>query len=291
MPSATRKTVVTGAHAAPTSGWTPVTCDWRTGGRDSSKYFIEYDRLPNYETDTARTPFQGVGSGSLTLPAGFDINTNLNSSLLPFDIETTRERIGLGGSFIARRHWKLDVAFRHETKDGTDRIGGAIANGPPGMGSGLVGNTTATLIPEPIDYTNKLVDVTLHYAKGKGQFEFAYHLSLFDNGEHSLTWKDPDPFVPGTSIFGRQSLEPDNQYHQLAFTGSYVLPRRSQLTGFLSVGRMTQDQAFLPYTIRQRPWRRTAAQFVRRRGMADNGTAGVEQSSRQQAAPQCPLPL
>ncbi|MGB5541133.1 MAG: MtrB/PioB family decaheme-associated outer membrane protein, partial [Gammaproteobacteria bacterium] len=175
----------------------------------------------------------------------------LNSALLPFDIETTRERIGLGASFIPRRHWKLDVAFRHETRDGIDRIGSVIANGSGGGGggggggNGLLANATAALLPEPIDYTTRLVDVTLHYARGKGQFEIGYHLSLFDNGEDALTWEDP--FAPGTNRFGRQSLEPDNEYHQLSLTGSYALPYKSQVTAFLSRGRMTQDQAFLPY--------------------------------------------
>jgi len=221
------------------------------GGRQGQQqYFIEYDRLPNYENDTARTPFLGAGSGALTLPASFDITTNLNSFLLPFDIETTRERIGLGARFIPRRSWKLDVAFRHETRDGIDRIGSVIANGiGGGPGDGLLTNATAALLPEPVDYTTQLVDVTLHYAKGKGQFELAYHLSLFDNGTDALIWEDPFT-APVDGIFdARQSLEPDNEFHQLAFTGSYQLPYQSQLTGLLSAGRMTQDQAFLPYSI------------------------------------------
>jgi MtrB/PioB family decaheme-associated outer membrane protein len=221
------------------------------GGRQGQQqYFIEYDRLPNYETNTARTPFLGVGSGSLTLPTGFDINTNLNSFLLPFDIETTRERIGLGARFVPRRNWKLDVALRHETRDGTDRIGSVIAKGigggPPD--DGLLFNATAALLPEPIDYTTQLVDVTLHYGKGKGQFELAYHLSLFDNGIDALTWEDPFAAVNGM-FDARQSLEPDNEFHQLVFTGNYQLPYKSQLTGLLSAGRMTQDQAFLPYSV------------------------------------------
>ncbi len=221
------------------------------GGRQGQQqYFIEYDRLPNYENNTASTPFLGTGSGSLTLPAGFDITTNLNSFLLPFDIETTRERIGLGARFVPRRNWKLDVAFRHETKDGTDRIGSVIAKGiGGGPGDGLLTNATAALLPEPIDYTTKLVDVTLHYAKGKGQFDIAYHLSLFDNGIDALSWEDPFATLVDGVIDGRQSLEPDNEFHQLAFTGSYQLPYQSQITGLLSAGRMTQDQAFLPYSV------------------------------------------
>jgi len=217
------------------------------GRQGQQQYFIEYDRLPNYESNTARTPFLGIGSGSLTLPAGFNI-ANVNSFLLPFDIETTRERIGLGARFIPRRNWKLDVAFRHETKGGTDRIGSVIAKGIGG-GAGLLTNATAALLPEPVDYTTKLVDVTLHYAKGKGQFDIAYHLSLFENGNDALSWEDPFAITVDGVFDGRQSLEPDNEFHQLAFTGSYQLPYQSRITGLLSAGYMTQDQAFLPYSV------------------------------------------
>lgn len=236
------------------------------GQRGRQHYFLEYDRLPNNETDTARTPFLGVGTGTLTLPAGFSM-AGVNGLLLPFDIETTRERIGLGATFIPRRHWSLDVAYRHETRGGVDRIGSVISNGAGGGnggggnggggnggggnggggggGNGLLGNATAALLPEPIDYTTRLVDVTLNYARGKGSLELGYHLSLFDNGNRALTWEDP--FAPGS--FGSQALEPDNEFHQLTLTGSYALPYKSQVTAFLSRGRMSQNDAFLPYTV------------------------------------------
>jgi MtrB/PioB family decaheme-associated outer membrane protein len=227
------------------------------GIQGRQKYFLEYDRLPNNKSDTASTPYLEDGSDVLALPAGFDINTNLYSNLRQFDIETERERIGLGASLFTRQRWTLDVAFRHETRDGTDRIGGAIANGGPGGGGGggggggsgggggVVGNTTASLMPEPVDYTTQLLDVTLHYDRDEAQLDIAYHMSLFDNADRSLLWEDP--FSPGT--FGSQALAPDNEFHQLMITGSYRLPYKSQLTGMLSRGRMTQDQGFQFYTV------------------------------------------
>ncbi|MGB5540031.1 MAG: MtrB/PioB family outer membrane beta-barrel protein, partial [Gammaproteobacteria bacterium] len=36
------------------------------GQQGQQQYFIEYDRLPNNENDTARTPFLGTGTGTLT---------------------------------------------------------------------------------------------------------------------------------------------------------------------------------------------------------------------------------
>lgn len=223
------------------------------GLQGRQEYFLEYDQLPNNWSDSANTPFLGVGRDYLTLPPGFDINTNLNSALHPFDIETERKRLGLGGSFFTRQHWQIDVSVRHETKEGLNRIGGVIGgagggggggNGNGG-GGGALGGADAALLPEPIDYTTDLVDVTLHYHKDKAQFDIAYHVSLFDSDEHSLTWENP--FAPGT--YGSQSLAPDNEFHQVMLTGSYLLPYSSQLTGVVSTGRMSQDQGYQPYTV------------------------------------------
>ncbi len=45
------------------------------------------------------------------------------------------------------------------------------------------------------------------------------------------------------------SLAPDNEFHRLSLTGGYSLPYKSHLTGFISMGRMTQNQDFQPYTV------------------------------------------
>ncbi|MGB5717737.1 MAG: MtrB/PioB family decaheme-associated outer membrane protein, partial [Gammaproteobacteria bacterium] len=114
-----------------------------------------------------------------------------------------------------------------------------------GNGNGIVGGTTAALLPEPIDYQTSLLDMTLQYAKDKAQLDLSYHLSLFDNDKSALAWQDP--FAP--AALGSQSLAPDNQFHQLSLTGGYLLPYNSRVSGVLSVGRMTQDEDFQPYTV------------------------------------------
>ena len=217
------------------------------GIRGQQQYFLELDMLPNNESDSARTPYLGVGSGVLTLPPGFDITTSLGTAQQPFDIATRRERVGLGASLFTQQRWRLKVAVSHETREGIDRVGGAIANGPGGGGpnAGIIGNTTASLLPEPIDYVTDLMDISLQYVKDDAQFNIAYHVSLFENNQASLRWEDP--FAPG--VFGSQALAPDNEFHQVSLAGSYALPWSSQLTGLVSTGRITQNQAFQPYSI------------------------------------------
>jgi len=210
------------------------------GVQGRQAYFFEYDQLPNNKNNTAKTPYQTIGDSTLTLPPGFDINTNLDSNLRAFDIETERKRLGIGAAFTSKKHWKVDIAYHHETKQGTDKIGSALANGR----NQIVGNTTSALLPEPVDFTTDRVDVSLNYGRDNAQLQLAYHMSLFDNDENALAWEDP--FSPGR--FGSQALAPDNQFHQLALTGAYLLPYRSRLSGTFSIGRMSQDQDYQAFT-------------------------------------------
>ena len=212
------------------------------GWQGRQEYFIEYDELPNNDSDSALTPFQNVGNADLTLPAGFDIDQNLDSALQSFEIETNRTRLGLGASFITRSPWTLDISYHRDSKEGTGRVGGASGGGGD-PGAGLLVNTTATLLPEPVNYETNLVDVTLHYAKDRAQLALAYHMSLFQNDDRALTWQNP--FSPANT--SSQALAPDNELHRLTLTGGYLLPYKSRLTGVLSVGRMTQNENFEPY--------------------------------------------
>jgi hypothetical protein len=111
------------------------------GVQGSYKFFLEYDELPNYKNNTVQSPFAGIGGNNLTLPAGFDINTNLDANLNSFELETKRRRAKVGAMFIPKEHWQFDIDFSHENKQGVDATGSAIANTPV-PGQGMVGATT-----------------------------------------------------------------------------------------------------------------------------------------------------
>jgi len=213
-----------------------------TGRQGSHKFFLEWDELPNYRNNTVKTPFDGVGSGKLTLPSGFDINTNLDANLKLFELQTKRERIKAGANFIPTQRWLFDIDFSHENKQGVDAIGAPLVTGA----TPVFNNVTTSLLPEPIDYNTDQVNAKLTYAGDNGQLDLTYHASFFDNTYDSLSWQDP--FNPTTGV-GNMSLAPDNEFHQLSLTGTYSLPHRNRLTGLVSMGRMTQNQQFQPYTI------------------------------------------
>ncbi|MGB5520039.1 MAG: MtrB/PioB family decaheme-associated outer membrane protein [Gammaproteobacteria bacterium] len=213
------------------------------GGKQGRyKVFLLWDELPNYIDNTVRTPYQGIGGTNLTLPSGFDINTNLDANLNLFELKTKRERIGAGASIIPKERWQFDVDASHETKKGVNSTGSVLGTG----GTGLIGNSAISFLPQPVDYETDKVNAKLFYTANSGQLELAYHASLFNNANESLTWENP--FAPTTS-FGRMSLAPDNEFHQVSLNAGYNMPYNSRLTGVLSTGRMTQNQDFLPYSV------------------------------------------
>ena len=217
------------------------------GGKQGSyQLFFEYDELPNYKNNTVQSPFLGIGSDNLTLPPGFTsidpiTNNNIDAYLNSFELKTKRERIGAGARFIPRDRWQFDVDFSNESKEGIDATGAAIANGS----TQVIGNTTTSLAPEVIDYETNKVNAKIQYAGDDGQVDLTYHMSIFENSYDALTWQDPF----NTAAIGSMSLAPDNEFHQLSLNGGYTLPYSSRITGLFSMGRMTQNDNFMPYTV------------------------------------------
>lgn len=225
---------------------------------------LDYDELPTVRSNSSRTPFTNPGSGYLSLPVSWvpatDTSgmTQLLPSLHDADLELKRKRLGLGFDKVLPEHWQLRTSYRNETKDGISSLGAVIGN------SG--GNPRAVLLPQPVDYRTQQFDAALSYADGGKHFEIAYYLSAFDEGERSLTWQNPYAAISGwgsnsgavdateASVGypdgeGRMALPPDNQFHQISVLGGYQLGDYSQLNADLAVGRMTQDETFLPYTV------------------------------------------
>jgi MtrB/PioB family decaheme-associated outer membrane protein len=215
--------------------------DIEGGKQGKYKLFLQYNEIPHYISDSAKTPFRGTGGNSLKLPAGWVTApttggmTELDTSLRDVDLETERKRIGVGMSFIQGSHWEYEVKYRHETKDGErGRAGTFLFN-------------SAQLVA-PVDYETDQVDVTASYTRKKWQAKIAYYGSLFRNNKESLKWQNPyTPTVAGADT-GQLALAPDNQFHQIVASGGYQLADRTRVIGDVAIGRMKQNKKFFPAT-------------------------------------------
>lgn len=210
----------------------------RYGRQGLFSTFLRYDQLPHLKTDSAVTPFAGVGTGVLTD----------SGALNPLALETERKRLAAGVSYQPRPRWKVNLMLRQERRDGTDWIGGAIRTGGGGGGGFALGQTAAALLPEPIDQTTTDFDASVEYSGAGSQWRLGLQGSFYDNAYRSLQWENPT-VSGGAGEPGQLALAPDNRFLQLALSGAHRLNDTTRLTGLLSAGLMQQDEAFLPYQV------------------------------------------
>jgi len=223
------------------------------GTQGSYKIHIDYDQIPIFRSDSAKTIFDGAGTSNLTLPANWVGSgntagmTNLLPDLKSVDLKTERRRTALGVSGVLSPHWNYSANYTHETKDGHKSIGAVFGN------SG--GNPRSVLVPEPVDYLTQQFEATLRYTTKKLQLQAAYYLSVFSDDNTALRWSNPytaiggwDPSAGFPNGRGQLSLPPDNRFHQITLDGGYNFSDRTRFSASVSRGRMSQNDAFLPYT-------------------------------------------
>lgn len=207
-----------------------------------------YDELPHLVEDSAATPFLNTGSSqdSLALPDNWvPANSTRNMTTLPtslqeVDIHTKRKTLQGGFSYLPSQHVEFVGKVNRIKKEGTDAIGGAIGSS--------FGSSRASILHGPIDYETYQVDFSASYTRRRFQSQLGYHGSFFDDQQNSLTWINP--FVDATSAnsLGRLALPPDNRFNQVYASLGYDIMSHTRASAYLAIGRMTQDENFLPYT-------------------------------------------
>jgi MtrB/PioB family decaheme-associated outer membrane protein len=206
------------------------------------KWHVGYAELPFLISDSARTPFSGTGTGSLTLPPtwvrGVTTQTmpGLAGSLQDVKIDSSRKRLGYGFAVVPAREWEFGVNVKHETRDGTKRMAGSFF-------------LNSTHLVAPVDYSTDDVEAYASYAASRWQIRFAYQGSTFTDSNTSLRWDNPyAETFPGATL-GQLALPPSNQFHQASASGAYQFTERTRATGSVAVGVMEQNESFLPATV------------------------------------------
>ena len=199
-----------------------------------------YVASPYNRYDTTVTPFLAGGT-TLELPAGWvragntQLMSELDSSLRNYDLGTTRDRWAVDGRLRGASRWQTELRFTHETRDG-NRL----------RGSNFV--TTASQLAVPVDTTTDQVDWSARYAMARGSVAVSYFGSFFSNERREFAWDNPFTAIAPGADRGRSALEPDNEYNQLGISFDHALGPAWRIRFNGSMGRATQDEAFLPYT-------------------------------------------
>jgi MtrB/PioB family decaheme-associated outer membrane protein len=217
----------------------------RLVGGEEGRYRLSltYTGIPHSVSDSGATPFLGVGSDSLTLPAGYPASSTtglpLATTLQPVDLGVRRSRWDLGASLLpdlAGLGLDTRISLRHEVKDGTQRLGGAFF-------------ATAAQLVAPVDQVTDQLEVSTSLQRGPWQGSLSYLAAFFRNGQDTLSWTNPLSSGTVSAAQGQIALAPDNQFHQLQGQLALSLSPATRLSGDLAIGRMTQDSAYAPATV------------------------------------------
>ena len=213
-------------------------------GGNTGQYELRFgwQEIPRYLGYGTQTPFLGVGSDVLTLPANWvKANTTsgmsaLESSLAAAQLKTKRKILDAGGTVNFLSNWSYRIDYQRQEKKGTRTLGAGLFF------------SNSSILPAPIDFTTDIFDMALTWANNRAQVELGFMSSKFDNGNSSLTWQNPFSSLPELYDF-RAALEPGNKFHQFSLSGAFAITPMIRLSGEARFGRLKQNDAFLPYTI------------------------------------------
>lgn len=177
----------------------------------------------------------GGKQGKYGVAFEYDQIPNYREQLQATSLKSERDRTGVKFNYIPGVDWELTGFFRHEKKDGTKDVGAGF------------GFSSVSVLAAPIDYQTDDFGMTLGYKGRKLQGQLAYTGSLFKNGQDAITFSNPYSTPAGVGT-GAIAEAPDNQFHQLSGLLGYQLSDHTRIGGQLAIGRMTQNESFLPYS-------------------------------------------
>ena len=214
--------------------------EMRGGKRGKYQLRADYSEIPRYLGYGTATPYSGVGTDTLTLPADWEFSNGqfvgIEDALRPTALDTKRETAGAGVTVKFGKSWKIEADFERQEKNGTRAFsGGTFA-------------ISAGAFPAPVDYSTDLFNMGLEFTGNRSQFRLGFSGSDFDNGMNSVTWDSPTALGFGDEL-ARSALEPDNEFQQLSLSGAVRFTPNFRISAKASVGEMEQNDLFLPYSI------------------------------------------
>ncbi len=241
------------------------------------KYSIDYNEIVRNDPYVIHTGTVGLGTTNPTInliarPAMSNAWATANGYAASNGVEghdeqlkLKRTALGMGGDKWINPELQLEVNFRTEEKKGARMFGRAAVNSSdmkfaPAGGNG---SWAVLLTPEPIDSSIHTIETKLNFNRDKLAITGGYYGSFYVNNNSTL-----NPTVPGTLNRGALSgtgtpcvdltaacsiqqiasapvaLPPDNQAHQIYFSGTHAYSDTTRTNFKLSYTHATQDESF-----------------------------------------------
>ena len=220
------------------------------------KYLLEYNQLVHRDPRTINTSMQGAGTTTPTivLLAAPGTGTDL-------DLKTKRESVVLGLEKWFTPALQFEVNAKNEKKDGARIIGKGFACSSTWVTDGVCSASTTQwallMLPEPIDSTTRQIEAKLNFSGDKFLMTGGYYGSFYSNAYGNVTPNIPaslnNPLGASTVLdAGLRStmaqpvaLPPDNQAHQIYFSGNYAFTPTTRTTFKYAYTHATQTDNFL----------------------------------------------
>ena len=214
----------------------------------SLKASFEWNQVPLFFSEDTRAlytspapgvlriddPIQsGIQTLATTLPAVVD-------QAVPFDMRIRRHIADFRLNYLASPNVDLNVLVRQTRKTGSQ----------PWAGTFGFGNSVE--LATPVDTRTTELGTTLEWSNDRGMLRAGYDGSFFNNHIETLVWDNPLRITDSSTsgpYQGRMALWPDSTMNTGTVMGMLKLPARSRATAYVSVGRWSQDEALLPFTI------------------------------------------
>jgi len=224
-----------------------------------------YDQTPTFISNDTLTPYaplpQGNGffgdfGGALTLPDSLQATVQADPAMLrqqierqaqPFSSRIRRDSLGFDLAYDVNPNWRAKVRYLSTRKQGTLPFGAAF------------GFNLVVEVPLPVDTMANDFGASMEWSNPKGMFRVGWDGSWFNQNVPSFTWDNPTRLTDqtydrayvagdGTSQ-GRMTEWPSNRLSYFNVGAAYRLPSRTSVSGTLAIGRSTQDEALVPFTI------------------------------------------
>lgn len=262
------------------------------GASKAGEHYFNFmwDETPHVRSTNALTLYNGLGTNSLTLPAGLaatlygncgqanpcadpaTAQANINNNLRQTDIGIRRDTAAVDYRWTPNSAWDVQVAYSHMHRTGSQVEG--VVFGPN------TGNVGAAQVPKPVNDTTQNYAATGEYAGTspwgkKFNLKVGYAGSTYTDKWNSYTVDDPFCSAANTGAVGSQpglcgptsanggnmyapsalmSLWPSNKANGFNATLGADLPAKSRYMGTVSYTMMRQNEAFLPFTNNTTPY-------------------------------------
>ena len=250
---------------------------------------LSWDQNPNWQSNTARTPYSqpsagvftvpdsmrlalqnvytpwvtptssnpvGIGSAPAnpTVPGFYAVENFVNLGLPTFDLRYVRKTGRAGIEIPVGKNLVLNASYARELRDGNKNT--TFYGGPDYE------------VATPIDFTTDNFHFGGDYAKGRFFLGASVDVSQFKNNVPFVEIDNPERLemsnptngraVVNDAEFFRLWMYPDNDAWQADFTGGFTFAKRHKITASLSTGNMSMEMP-LQYNISTNPNLQTSA--------------------------------